>query len=486
MSERDIFPTTVTDVDAAARSFENSLTEQGTWNDMLPTNVGGFIKRIYAGLAVSHQHNILMSARNAFYKTAKRDSAIYAIARGQGIYIERRISAALTATLRNNYENTVIVTPYSQHTIDGKKFYNPTQYYVVGGGGVANTDLLQGEVRTKTFDLDLIANTSMYEFLLDEPGFTITSDLLVYTTDKNTGNIKQWSGTTSGLFEHSPDDLVYFHSTTAKGDVSLMFGDGNYGSQLPKKATLTIRYIYSLGTQANDILPGQRVTYDAYPMVAGETIATSSGGADYKSAAYYRQYGPVMFRSRNKKISAEEIKAAVNGYPGVADCAVLGQRDIAPEDKTWMNTMRICVLPLDSDDWGGANPNPKSATWANFLKWLTPQLHDRLEVQTWNATKVFISVHVNVAIFEWAATQEKEIRTQINENILKLFRKRAGILKRRVSKSDIEKACRVNGVDYIEVISPTEKSIVLEDPTSYCVLQTTPLIDLIISERNDE
>lgn len=485
MTDRDQFPTTVTDLDEAAQVFENNLREQGTWNDMLPTNVGSFVKRIFAGLAVTHQHNILMSARNAFYKTAKRDSAIYAIARGQGIYIERRISAATTAVMKNSYGATMFVPPYSQHTIDKTKFYNPEQYYVTVGGQ-AEAALIQGEVRTKTFDLDTIANLSMYEFLLGEPGFTVTSDLLVYTTDKNTGTTKQWSRTEAGLFEHSADDAVFYHGTTANGDASLIFGDGTYGTQLPKKATLTVRYVYSIGTQANGILPGVRVQYNDYPLVAGETTENTTGGADYKSAAYYRQYGPVLFRSRNKKIGAEDIKAAVNGYPGVADCAVLGQRDIAPEDKTWMNTMRICVLPLNSDSWGGANPNPKSATWTNFLNWLAPQLHDRLEIQTYNATKVFVTVHVVVALFKSAATDAESIQNQIKENILKLFQKRPGILQRRVSKSDIEKACRVNGVDYIDVISPTERSIVLSDPTSYCVLQSVPLIEPVISERDDE
>lgn len=484
MSERDQFPTTITDIDDAAQFFENYLREQGTWNDMLPTNVGSFIKRIFAGLSVTQQHNIMMSARNAFYHTAKRDSAIYAIARGQGIYIERRISAATTATMKNGYTNTVFVPPYSQHTIGRVKFYNPVQYYVTAGG-VAEAQLTQGEVRTKVFDLETI-NTALYEFVLGEPGFTVTSDLMVFTTDKNTGTVKQWSRTDAGLFEHTADDAVYYHGTTANGDASLTFGDGEYGTQLPKKATLTVRYIYSVGTQANDILPGVRVQYNDYPNVAGETIETTTGGADYKSAAYYRQYGPVMFRSRNKKISHEEIKGAINGYPGVADCAVLGQRDIAPEDKTWMNTLRVCVLPLDSDSWGGANPNPKSASWTNFLEWLKPQLHSSLEIQTYNATKVFVTVHVVVALFAWAATDAAAIKTQINENILRLFMKRPGILKRRVSKSDIEKACRVNGVDYIEVISPTERSIVLDDPTTYCVLNEQPLIEPIISERTDE
>lgn len=482
---REEFPITISDLTEAAQHFDEKLREEGTWNDMLPTTVGAFIKRIFAGMAIGHQHNIQVSARNAFYKTARRDSAIFAIARGQGIFLERRKSAACTVTMGNGYPSTVFVPPYSQHKVDAVKFYNPKQYFVTPGGA-AEADLIQGEVRTKIFDLDLIANTTLFEFLLGEPGFVVTSDLLVYTTDKNTGNTVEWSATTNGLYEHGPDDRVFFHGTTANGDASLIFGDGSFGASLPRKATLTVRYIYSEGDLHNDILTGVKTVYVEKPLVQGQTAETTTGGAAQKEAAYYRQFGPVMFRSRNKKISGEEIRAAIIGYPGVADCAVLGQRDIAPDDKTWMNTMRLCILPEMSDTWGGANPNPKSATWEQFRQWIHPQLHDRLEIQSWNASKVFVYVHALIAIFDWAAHKEGEIKAQINENILKLFKKRPGVLKRRVTKSDIEKACRVEGVDYIEVYSPIELSVVLDDPTSYCALQSAPQIDTVISERNDE
>lgn len=481
---RDEFPITISDLDEVAQYFDEKLREEGVWNDVLPTNVGAFIKRIFAGSAVGHQHNIQVSARNAFYKTARRDSAIYAIARGQGTFIQRRTSAACAARMNNGAANTIFVPPYSQHKVDDVKFYNPKQYFVTPGS-FATTDLIQGEVRTKTFDLDLIT-TDFYEFLLNEPGFTITSDIYAYTTDKNTGNTMEWRATTNGLFENGPDDRVFFHSTTGSGDVSLIFGNGEYGSALPRKATLTIRYIYSEGDLRNDMLPGVRTQYIDQPLVSGQTTESTTGGATQKGAAFYRQYGPVMFRSRNKKISAEEIKAAVLSYGGVADCAVLGQRDIAPEDKTYMNTLRLCVLPEKSDTWGGANPNPKSATWENFKKWLAPQLHTAYELQSWNATKVYVYVHVTIALFAWAADRESQIITQINENILALFRKRPGMLKRRVTKSDISKACQIEGVDYVEVLSPLEQSVILDDPTSYCVLQSAPQLDPVISERTDE
>jgi len=485
MSERDKFPTSIVDIDEAALSFADKLKETGVWDDMLPTNVGAFLQRIWAGAAVGHQHAILTAARNAFFQTANRDTSIFALTRGHGVFMERRAGASTTVRMRNGYQNTMFVAPFSQHIVDKVPFYNPAQYFAVAGQ-TTETILTQGVIRTKEFDLDTITDLSLYEFLLNEPGFNVSSELYVYTTDKNTGNTRIWEQTDRGMYEYTADDYIYFHSTTASGDVSLVFGTGEFGARLPRKSLLTVRYVVNEGTKHNAILPGVRCSYIAQPMIQGETLETTEGGADPKDAAYYRTYAPVLYRAREKLISHEEIAAAVRKYPGVADCMVLGQRDIAPEDKTWMNTIRICVLPLNTDTWGGANPNPKSASWQQFIKWLQPMLHGNLEVQAWNATQVMVKVQVQIAFFSWAAPQIDQLTQTIEERIYRLFKKRQGILKRRVSKSDIEKACRIEGVDYIEVLSPTERSIILDDPTSYCVLAEKPLIIPSISERNDE
>lgn len=483
--DRDIFPTSIVDLDEAAMFFAEKLKETGVWDDMLPTNVGAFIQRMFAGAAVGHQHAIHTAARNAFFGTAQRDTSIYALTRGHGVFMERRAGASTTVRFRNGYPNTMFVPPFSQHVVDSVPFYNPSQYYVIAG---QTTDVIlsQGIIKTKSFDLDTIADLELHEFILGEPGFNVSAELYVTVTDKNTGNTRTWEQTQKGLYEYTADDYVYFHSTTATGDVSLTFGTGEYGAKLPTKSTMTIRYVVNEGTKHNAIFPNVRSTYVAQPMIQGETLETSAGGADPKEAAYYRTYAPVLYRAKDKWISHEEIAAGIRKYPGVADCMVLGQRDIAPEDKTWMNTVRICVLPRNTDNWGGSNPNPKSASWQTFIKWLQPRIHGAYEIQAWNPTQVPVKVQVQIAFYSWAANDIEKLVQTIEERIYKLFEKRQGILKRRVSKSDIEKACRVNGVDYIEVLSPIERSIVLEDPTSYCVLAEKPLILPSISERVDE
>jgi phage-related baseplate assembly protein len=76
----------------------------------------------------------------------------------------------------------------------------------------------------------------------------------------------------------------------------------------------------------------------------------------------------------------------------------------------------------------------------------------------------------------------EEMRIVVTERLLKLFQRKPGILGRRLSKSDIEKACRVGGVDYIEVKSPTEE-IIPSDRTKYVVLDGTPDVQIVYSER---
>lgn len=474
------FTRTVVDFEDAVREIHRELTERGSWIDTLPTNVGETIISMIGGSVAASQHLGIMSMRNAFLSTAVRDSSIYAIVRQQGTRISRRVSAGTTVRLRNTYPDSVFVPMYSSFDVGGKKYYNPTQL-VFTSGQEQDIELIQGEVKTQLYDLDSI-NAEFLEFFLNQPGFGVTDDVFVFTTDKVSGTTRVWERADGGLFKYDGDDYVYFESTTAKGDVSFIFGDGEYGAKLPRNSVMTARYVLSEGESANGVLAGVRARAINYPQLNGQSIVATTGGGNEKSSAYYKTFGPLMFRAREKAISATEIRAIVIDYPGVADCAVLGQRDIAPQDRTWMNTMRVCILPEQMDTWGGANPNPKSASWSNFVKWLQPKIHALIEIETCNSVKILIEVRVLVAVFDTADPESVKLKCQ--EAILKLFQKRAGILKRRLSKSDIRDACKVEGVDYVEVESFNgEESIVPTDPTSYVALVGMPTVNVVYTER---
>ena len=463
-------------------ALQKKLEQKRTWLDLLPTGVGSTVLDLFAGSHVTNQLYLDVSFREAFLPTAVRDSSIFAGTRMLGVNIARKSPASCTVELVNHGLTTKYVPPYSQFELNGRKFFNRIQYVVPPGQGIANVALYSGEVKTKQFDLSNETSLALKEFFLGEAGFGVsTQDILVYTRNENTGNTNIWEVTDKALFEHNATEKVYFESTARDGDVSLYFGDGQYGLSLSNDEELHIRYIVTDGSVGNNGMPGILVRTIGDNELKGETLTSIAGGADEKSSLYYKLFAPNMFRTKRRVISSSDFRATIMSYPGVADVSIMGQREIAPNDPRWMNQVRVCVLPEEADTFGGANPNPKSAQWQQFLDWLEPKRHRAYAIQTWNPTKIYVNVRVKVAILPSA--DANEIKLVSTENILKLFQKKPGSLGRRLSKSDIVEVLRkIEGVDYIELAEPTDE-IIPPDHNEYVVLDGAPHVDVVYSER---
>lgn len=471
------------DFEQLYEALAQKLAQNGTWVDLLPTSVGSTLLDLFAGATVSNQLYLDIAFRESFLPTAVRDSSIFAGARMLGIQIARKTSAACTVSLTNNGARTQFIPPYTKFAVNSLSFFNREQYTIPPYSTLSTVKLYQGEVREKEFILSSMTNLGLKEFFLNEPNFVVTSeDVLVYTKDTGTGTISIWDKTDRAIFEHNGAEAVYFESTTRDGDVSLLFGDGEYGRVLVKTENLYVRYIVSRGADGNLGLPGKGVTLPNFSDVNGETVTNIGGGADEKGALYYKLFAPNMFRTKRRVISGVDFRAQIMSYPGVADVSIMGQRDIAPSDLRWMNMVRVCILPEESDTFGGANPNPTSAQWDYFLAWLKDLRHNAYTIQRWNPAKVYIAVRVKIALFP--TVSEGDIRLLASEKVLELFQKKPGILGRRMSQSDIVNALRrIEGVDYVEVVSPVE-DILMPDVCHYAVLDGEPVFDIAYSERS--
>lgn len=472
----------VPDFDLLYKSLQSKLESKGTWIDLLPTSVGTTIMDMFAGTGVSHQYYSDVNLREAFLPLAVRDSSIFAGTRMLGVHIARKVGASCSAELSNYSTQTRFIPPLMQFTIGSYRGYVRDQY-IIPPGQTINVDLYIGEPQTKTFPLNSISNLALKEFVLGVPGFVVSEkDLFAYTRNIDSGEVVEWSRTENAIFESGPDDAVYFESTTRDGDVSLMFGDGNFGRRLQNNEELVIQFVTSDGSASNNGLPGTEVKAVSDTTVRGVTTTSIMGGADERSAMYYKQFAPVMHRTKRRAISDSDIRATIMGYPGVADCSIFGQRDIAPNDLRWMNTIRVCVLPLEQDTLGGANPNPKSPQWVEFVDWLQTRLHKAYTIQTWNPNKKFVDVRLRIALLRSAL--DGEVKIAATEAVLKLFRKRAGILGRRLSLSDISNAIKkIQGVDYVLIDSPTDE-IIPQDAMEYVVLNGIPSIETFYSDRS--
>jgi hypothetical protein len=471
----------VPDFDLLFKSLQSKLESKGTWTDLLPTGVGTTILDMFAGTNISHQYYTDVNLREAFLPLAVRDSSIFSGTRMLGVHIARKVGASCSVELSNHSTQTRFIPPLTQFTVGSYRGYVRDQYTIPPGQTIV-VDMYIGQPQERIFQLNSTPNLALKEFILGLPGFVVSEkDLFVYSRNTDSGEVTEWARTENALFESGPDDAVYFESTTRTGDVSLMFGDGNFGRRLQNNEELIVQFVTSDGAVSNNGLPGTEVKAVADTTVRGATLTSITGGADERSSIYYKQFAPVMHRTKRRAISNSDIRATIMGYPGIADCSLFGQRDIAPNDLRWMNTIRVCVLPIEQDTMGGANPNPRSAQWNAFVDWLHPRLHKAYTIQTWNPSKKFVDVRLRIALLRSAL--DGEVKIAATEAILKLFRKRAGILGRRLSISDISNAVKkIQGVDYVLVDSPSDE-IVPQDAMEYVVLNGIPSIETFYSDR---
>lgn len=466
------------DFDLLYGELATKLAARGTWKDALPTSVGTTILDMFAGVGVTDQYYIEMAFREAFLSLARRDSSIYAGVRWLGVNIHRNTPAGVTVNMINHYPETKYLAPYTQFNLDGEMYFNRTQIESIPGVPI-DVYLYQGTVNNKVFDIDSFSERRNAIINLGSRDF-MASDILVYVEDKVTGNTSLWSDTEDSLWDFKARDKVYYIDSTPAGDVAFTFGDGEFGSVLPTSSYLKVRYVETKGAISNNGMSGISGYALPFPNLKVSSVSIVAGGANKKDALYYKLFGNKMFRSGKRWTSDADITANLQGVPGIADVMVSGQRDIAPNDPSWMNTIRVCVLPENTDTLGGANPNPQSAAWQNIRALMKGKIPDMLVVQSWNAEKVYLTVHIRIAILQNASPDE--LRLTITERILALFEKKPGILGRRLSLSDLRTACTVDGVDYIQIRSPVE-DIVPDASHRYCVLDGLPKLDIVFSER---
>jgi hypothetical protein len=163
----------------------------------------------------------------------------------------------------------------------------------------------------------------------------------------------------------------------------------------------------------------------------------------------------------NKSIvTLPQWNAAILGYPGVGDVVIQTQRDIAPNDPSWRNLIRVCVLPERASSWGGNNPNPDSAQWSDFKSWLRERIGSHLTIQSYNPLRVPTDINVIVHVYEGTDLIEK--KTVIEKRIRSIFEHNSNTLGRSLARDDISDAIkfvdleRDSSIDYLTLNQPIE------------------------------
>lgn len=473
--------------DQHVRAILEDFSQQYVWLDKEKSSLAVFLVDALAGVSEVGQTQTMFALREAFLRRARRESSILANVKFLGVEIPRKSGAAVTAELRNNSDQSLTISAFSQMTIGGRAFYN-TQGTVLEPKQNKLVPLVQGTVSYKTFDLSQY-NLEFPEIYLGVDQHQVSNNDIQIRTIESNGVNRIWSKHTDSLYEMSPEFRGYLESTTETGDVAFLFGNGRYGVKLPANATLEIRYIVTDGIQGNIGSPGSRVQLNNNSAITGITTEAAVGGADQIDPNFFKLYGSALFESRGT-LSRQAHWDALASYPDVADIVVQGQREIAPDDPSWMNHVRMCVLPKQSSSWGGTNPNPDSAQWRRFLQYVRERCSPHLQIIPFNPEKILIDVLIEVYVFK--DVDASLLEADLTKAVQKFFSRRKGLLGRTLEpSSDLVSVIKLDetgqarvGIDYIKIPSPS-KPIVPTSKISYVAPRSIKVV-VKYSQRSRE
>lgn len=451
------------------------------WSDAQLSAMTTIVADFLADLGVSDAYAIRFAAREAFIQLAARDSSVLEGARFLGVPISRKTPASVTVRLTNNSDSVEYINKWDAFDVGSASAYT-TSSAVIQPHESLELDLTIGSVQVKNFSL---ASASPYmSVLVGIDNFQVCY-LEVWTEAANGGVVK-YASTDASLCDVAVGEKVYLDRTTATGDVELVFGGQLWGSVPDATHTLKVRVCTTQGAADNLEFLGQKVSSQISGTLQGKTVSYVLGGANEVDVDFYAKFAPVLSLSKKKASREIEWRANILRYSGVADCVVLGQRDIAPNDPSWQGVIRVCVLPKESSSWGGVNPNPRSAAWSKFLEYLNTFRSD-LTIQTWNPSKLLIDVHIEASVF--LDVDIASMKSTLMDAVAELFARKRGVLGRRLALNDIldalrfesDKRTRRAGLDYCNVLSPTQ-DIVPNSKLEYVAIRNL-VINIKQSER---
>lgn len=470
-----------------AQDFLNRINAKSYWTDAQVSSLTSLIADALGDIGVTNAYACMIAAREAFIRLARRDTSILAGARFLGVDIVRKSAGSVSCLIVNNTGLKVTMDKHEPFQVNAQDalLADVTQWEV---GETKTVDLIVGNIFSFS---QLIDTTQNYTRIpLGSENFELTDDITVWLEDPR-GVRTPYDRFDRALFEAYEGQRIFQDITTDSGDVELQFGGEQWGTQLPSGYTLKVRAVRALGAVVNTEATGLKVVSVNNSQIVGKTLSSITGASNETDSSYYKTFAPLVGRSRKKLIREDEWHAAIMLYPDVADCVVQGQREIAPNDKSWMGVVRVCVLPKNTSTWGGVNPNPDSAQWKKFLNWLE-EYRALLDVQTYNPTKLPIDCVIRVTLFQDAPGSKQTNEDKLTTAVSELFARRVGLLGKRLALSDIMDRVKYDyadpsnpvkrpEVDYVNIDSPLQ-DIIPNSKTEYVAARNIRVI-VSYSER---
>lgn len=458
------------DFEGILSQLQSYLHTKESWISLRKSSTSEILLEGISMVGEYDQYSIGAAVAETTFDNAHLPESIYTNSRFLGIRISRKIPAHCTCTLQNtDIDNAFLEIPiFTQFDIDGKKYFNREPIIFNSSTLIQNVELYQGEIKSSTFTASGLAYQT---YILEEKEPWVISDTDIICSIDNVRFIRS----TDAVFQFSISDTKFFENSLPSGNVECKFGNGIYGVIPQAESLIEFKYAVTEGSLGNNSTPGLQIKCDNYKTVIGETITNAYDGGDEKNLDFYKELGPENGASNGRCIVREDWKPRVLEYPGIIDCDVYGQAEIAPNDKNWMNVIGLMLLTedgFDTNSFKGLVSYLKGKSIFGFqYKWFKP-----VNVNVDIKVRLYMKNNANL-------TETKEKITGILQEFLKL---RLGSLGRSLYKSDIEDlifSTFPDSIDYINFDYPQIDYVI--NKNQYIKLRTLD-IQVFYSERDNQ
>lgn len=381
------------------------------WTDFNLSDLGVVLLELFSGIADMLAYYIDAQAAECYLPTARQRQNIINLCSLIGYRLHGPVAATtkLTFTLDEvSAEDIVIPAGTEVRAPDAAvpvPFVTAKDITITAGNTQADVDAVQGEGVSEVF------------IGTGEPMAKIT----LGRTDIAHGSVKvRVSGNLwqeVGHFTDSGSEDAHFRlETDALERVSIIFGDGKWGSYPREGASIEVSYLVTLGPDGN-IAP-HRVTevmssiYTSVNMLVPLSVDNpipATGGAERESIEHAKAIAPAVLRSTWKAVTRDDYTALCLAFPGVAKARVM---DIGSDPDLRIYTVRVCIAPD-----GGGLPSPM----------LKDQLETYLEVRrlvTIDAgivDPVYVPVNVSALLYTYPKEDAEAVRRRARAALDKRF-----------------------------------------------------------------
>jgi hypothetical protein len=445
MSSISLRPTSL-DFEETMTDLRAILATSPSWTGNLDNQTGTVLMNFVAAVNVFAQQRILRALQESFPDTAVSDRAHYSLASMQGVRIKRKSPASATASLVSS--SALAIPAFTQFSSNGVYLFNRDALFLFPSVPLSVT-LYEGIVKTTSIS-GLGVDYQMY--VPFESGFAVSdSDVIV----KIDGTAIQRS--TIGIWDM--EGIAGFEDRTLPdGRLSVVFGTSVYGTKPALDEIVEFTYVVTAGLAGNNAgLAGSAVYLDDGGSVSGTLTTALSGGSDQISAFQYKNIAPQTFGTFGSAVTKRQYHTLALQFPGIIDVVMFAQREIDPTDLAWMNLIKVC--PLTAAGWGLGNEEA---------------LIEYLQEKTMYSTRFYIEnplaypTDVSVRLYCYNWSNLSEVKQSVEDAVQTLFTPRAGYINYDIYKSDIGVAIRDShaGIEYFELVTPTEDLIISSKPVS--------------------